>query len=80
MESAFKKGDHVRIVNYGHRIAIHHKGGGMEMVDISPDIVGQEGEIDEIRTIQGTRIYSINGPSKHAWYHENQMQKIDGKD
>jgi hypothetical protein len=80
MKNNFNKGDRVRIINYGHRIALHKKGGGLEMTDISPELVGQEGIIDEVNDMQGIPIYSILGPNKHAWYHENQMEKIDGKD
>lgn len=71
-------GDLVRIVKYGHLICINYSSSvppGSE--DIFPGLVGQEGIVDGIHTVQGITHYSIAGiEGKHSPYYESQMELI----
>lgn len=46
-------------------------------VDMSPDIVGQEGLICKAEVVQNSPHYAIEGiKGKHAWYHEDQLELV----
>lgn len=73
----FKKGDEVMIVNYGHRIwSYEPMAEGYKVYDINPGLIGQKGIIDNAHLTQGIPTYSINGPTKHAWYDEQQLELL----
>lgn len=88
-EEVFEVGDLVRIINYGH-IVYNHKLSGIDLtnskilkqdengtiVDIRPELVGETGIIDGITITQGQYSYSLIGPSKHAWYYEDQLELV----
>lgn len=44
--------------------------------DTSPLLVGQIGIITKIEEVQGKKQYSLRGPSKVAWYFEDQLKLI----
>lgn len=46
------------------------------MFDISPDLVGQEGIVAKAVLTQGIPGYALEGPSKHAWYNEDQLELV----
>lgn len=80
----FKIGDMVRVVNYGHPILMSPDmlaqtsfpviGG--RWVDIDKDVVGQTGVVVEAQVTQGRSQYAVEGPSKHAWYDDEQLELI----
>lgn len=83
-------GDKVKIVKYGHLILesknVDHpklsfplieEDENMRWLDMSPDLVGQEGLVSEVSITQGIPNYAIDGiKGKHAWYDEEQMEMI----
>lgn len=88
----FKSGDKVRVINYGHPLWVYgesHKSmniiyrdikNGFTIFDMSPELVGCIGIIDEVTNTQGKYQYSINGiPGKHAWYDEKQLEIVQHK-
>ena len=85
----YKSGDKVKIVKYGHLIwqnkklyspeisyPIFKENDTIMWLDLSPELVGQEGVVDEVVMTQGIPNYSINGLNKHAWYQEPQMELV----
>jgi hypothetical protein len=89
MEAKFKVGDEVVIVKYGHHfwsyepvpgcnfpVLYDNKEEGYKVYDMSPELVGQKGIIDQVTNTQGMWKYAINGPNKHAWYDEKQLEKV----
>ena len=55
--------------------------GDILWLDTMPEIVGKKGVIDNISNIQGDDKYSIKGiMGKTAWYNENQLELVDGKE
>lgn len=83
--SKYKVGDKVKIVNYGHLMWSHKKmsfpvvseDGGIVWMDMSAELVGQEGVVNKITITQGNPEYGIDGiKGKCAWYNENQLEKL----
>jgi hypothetical protein len=85
----YKVGDEVVIVGYGHRfwsydpvpgcnfpVLYDNKEEGYKVYDMSPELVGQKGTIDDAHLTQGIPTYSVNGPTKHAWYDEQQLELL----
>ena len=84
-------GDKVKIVNYGHPIWVNKKveelklsfplireDENVRILDMSPDLIGQEGIVSEVSMTQGIPNYAIEGiKGKHAWYQEGQMEMIN---
>lgn len=85
----FKVGDKVRVVKYGHPlweskkdpqpcsfpIIQESESGGCWIKDMSPELVGQIGVVDEVSLTQGRYQYGIDGiKGKHAWYNEDQLE------
>lgn len=82
-----KIGDRVRIINYGHAVftveqeyktdkfpLIKTYPDGTEARDMAPELVGQEGTITQVSK-DGDQ-YILLGPSKAAWYNEEQLELI----
>jgi hypothetical protein len=81
-------GTNVRIVNYGHIVRVSTffypeepkntiaEIDGWWYVDMSPELIGQEGTIDEARLIQGKETYSLKGPNCVAWYNRDQLEVL----
>jgi hypothetical protein len=88
MDSKFKVGDEVVIVKYGHRFWSYEDQSSYAKLlfkcdeekygvyDALPDLVGQKGTVDIVSNTQGRWQYAINGPNKHAWYDEQQLEKV----
>lgn len=86
----FNIGDKVRIVNYGHPLWVPQewidkgwaKGPAIgktdthTIIDTSPELVGQEGVVCNAHETQGRPTYAMQGPSKHAWYEEDQLELV----
>jgi len=88
----FKIGQKVRVIKYGHPIwhnkttqslkeglsfPVIKEDDEMIWYDINSELVGKTGVIDGESKTQGVFHYSIKGiPGKHAWYDENQLEKI----
>lgn len=84
----FNKGDKVKIIKYGSIIWINKKSPKPNNaviiyenedfwhIDIMPEIVGQIGIVTDVVNRQNKVTYAINGPNKHAWYHEEQLELI----
>ena len=87
--SKFKIGDQVKIVNYGglgcisRRIYEEHKsayspivlkddGVNTIVIDTCRDVIGATGVISKVE--DGN--YAIEGPSKHAWYDDGQLELV----
>ena len=69
-------GDKVKIVKYGHPYWVN-KDGDIIVKDMSPELIGQKGLVDEVTITQGIPMYAIDGiKGKHAWYNEDQMELI----
>ena len=50
----------------------------VEYWDVSPELVGRTGTIDNISITQNVPSYSVSGiPEKHAWYVESQLELVD---
>lgn len=88
-EAAYKVGDKVRVVNYGHAIWEHKSIGessfplikeleSLRLVDLQADLIGQQGVIDRVLVVtQGRPKYSVDGISgKTAWYNEDQLEAV----
>lgn len=85
-------GDKVKIVNYGHAIWISkdstdykifkdkiiYDGGDICTMDIHPELVGQQGVIqNKYKQYDGSFLYALEGiRGKSAWYEEQQLEKI----
>lgn len=93
MKAKFKQGDQVRIVKYGHpmwiagdefKIPNHYillqDKDGLKTYDSNPHLVGQIGFVDTVTLTQGKFQYSLNGPNKHAWYDEQQLELVQSVD
>lgn len=88
MDSKFKVGDEVVIVKFGHRFWSYEDQSSYAKLlfkcdeekygvyDALPELVGQKGIIDGVNLCQGRYSYSLTGPNKHAWYDEQQLEKI----
>ena len=88
MDSKFKVGDEVTIIKYGSRywsydpidvsfkVLFHNKEEGYKVYDMSPDLVGKKGIIDQVIDQQGKWKYALNGTNKYAWYDEKQLEKV----
>jgi len=90
MDFKFKRGDKVRVVNYGHRfwsynpvpesnfpVLFDNKEEGYKVYDMSPELIGQEGIIVKNINSQGMKQYSLEGiKGKSAWYDEQQLEKV----
>jgi len=87
METKFKVGDQVKIINYGHPIWAHNSetmpisfpviwvGDDTKVYDMSPELIGQTGVIDKVNITQGKDGYSINGINgKLDWYNNDQLE------
>ena len=85
MESKFKAGDKVKVINYGHLYYSSTEG----IKDASPYIVGQKGIVRgsyfdlfptfcvNDTTDRNKHIYDVDGiPRKCAWYNEDQLELI----
>lgn len=49
--------------------------GDMWCIDMSPELVGQEGIICEVSNTQGRLQYAVDGiKGKHAWYNRGQLE------
>jgi len=87
----FAIGDKVRIVNYGHLIwqnknfnnepmmafPLYTEDENCWWLDMSPDLVGQIGIIQQATVTQGHSQYAIDGiKGKHAWYDDEQLEMI----
>lgn len=81
-------GNKVKIINYGHLIYITAEEykidsfpliktypSGIEVRDMSPELVGQEGVVSEVSN-DGDQ-YMLSGPKKAGWYNEEQLELID---
>lgn len=75
----FKIGDMVKVVNYGHRLLM---GPDMQLQgypykwDMRPEVVGQTGIVTTAEETQGRSQYVVEGPSKHAWYDDDQLELV----
>jgi len=88
MTPKYNVGDKVKIVNYGHavwenkehdkypsRLPLIKEDKHLRWVDMSHEVIGQSGIVVEVKDVQGTPNYAIDGiKGKHAWYTEDQMQ------
>ena len=87
-EAAYKVGDKVRVINYGHVVRgsetdvessfpLVGRSGAVTLVDYRPDLIGQQGVIKEVSMGQGGPCYAIDGISgKSAWYYESQLEAV----
>ena len=82
-----KIGDKVKVVDFGHLMwsrkpmsfKVYAKDPDSNVVwyDCSPEIVGKEGVIKDVKTTQGQTNYALSGiTEKSAWYSENQLELI----
>jgi hypothetical protein len=89
MESKFKIGDKVKVVNYGHLMWVNKKIGGkfnLPIVketetyvcyDTNKGIVGNSGIVKDVKETQGFFNYSLSGiKGKSAWYTEDQIEIV----
>lgn len=85
----YKVGDKVEIVNYGHLIfesknvkermsfPLIKETEKLRWLDMSADLVGQEGIVEEVSTSGENPSYVIRGvKGKSAWYDEGQMKLV----
>ena len=84
-------GDKVKIVNYGHPIWENKKmrqpklsfpliseNEDIRWLDMSPDLIEQEGIVEKVSMTQGMPHYAIDGiKGKHSWYDEGQMEMVN---
>lgn len=75
-----KIGDQVEIVKYGSLIwsglELTLKKIGDGVYDMQPELVGQRGIITGAHLTQGKPTYALAGPSKVAWYDDEQLKLI----
>ena len=69
---AFIVGEQVEIINYGSMIW-DGTGDVSKWIDISPELLGEIGIVYEVVITQGRCKYALKGPSKSAWYFEDQL-------
>ena len=70
----FNIGDKVRIVDYGHLVWTRANDGEVKWIDISPEIVGNTGVINERSNTGG---YSLDVDDfKSAWYSHEQLELV----
>lgn len=51
--------------------------GDMWWIDMSPELVGQEGVVSQVTISQGRLQYAVDGISgKHAWYDDKQLELV----
>lgn len=73
---AFRKGEKVMVVRYGH---LYWKmiDGAVYSIDMDPGIIGKTGIVTRMETVNGRNIYSVDGiPEKKEWYDERQLQQV----
>lgn len=79
-EGELKRGDKVRVINYGHHIWEWQEINServLKTIDICPETVGRKGIIDKIITTQSITNYGLTQiKGKLAWYHRDQLEKI----
>lgn len=90
-EPRYKIGDRVKIIKFGHPFWVTkeelkvfptsrpplYEDETRSWFDMSPEIVGKKGVVSKVTVTQGVPKYTIEGiKGKHAWYTENQMEKI----
>ena len=92
MKPKFNIGDRVRIKNYGHKIYNHKSSwrprkcivlsekNGIQEVDISPELVGQEGIVYHVSEIKYKFIYALDGPGKSSGWNEDQLELVNSDD
>lgn len=75
-----------KVVNYGHRIwrptKDTKKTNMVQVLDISPEVVGLTGTIREAQVVQGISSYALDlnqsGPGlKCSWYYGNQLELLE---
>lgn len=78
MVSKFKVGDSVRIIKYGHLFWSYDNPESVipTWYDMSPELIGQIGIVVKATRTQGICHYALKGPSKYAWYNEEQLEKV----
>lgn len=90
-KAIYSIGDKVRIVKYGFILwesknsdqprltfPLIHETESLRYLDMSPELVGQEGIVSKVTITQGVPKYAISGISgKSAWYDEQQMELIN---
>lgn len=86
----FKVGDKVEIINYGTLFGVHvdllyrfrsitlyETQGDIVYIDMDTGLIGQQGVVMQSEdTPEGVKRYAIAGPSKYAWFFEDQMRLI----
>lgn len=87
-EATYKVGDKVRVVNYGHAMWVHKSFGesslplikeyeSVRVVDLQPDLIGQQGVVGQVVIIQERPSYVVEGISgKSSWYYEDQLEAV----
>jgi len=72
----FNLGDKVKVVNYGHQVFTTSNGVRSEY-DALPGIVGKEGMVTKVSTVQNKPSYSVSGiPEKGSWFNEDQLELV----
>tara|TARA_R110000796_G_scaffold59371_1_gene136821 strand:+ start:24918 stop:25145 length:228 start_codon:yes stop_codon:yes gene_type:complete len=69
----FKVGDKVEVIKYGHAIW----SAADDVIDIDPQLVGQQGVVVEAEICQNLKHYALDGLSKYAWYDEQQLKLVE---
>ena len=84
-KSKFEVGDKVKVVKYGALIQskelstypIYYQDKDIIWYDITSKIVGREGIVDKVSCNEEHCQYGVAGiKEKHAWYSEDQLEKI----
>lgn len=83
----YKIGDNVTIINYGHLVWQNKKmyqsdssfrtireNEDIRWIDMSPELVGKSGVINDVNNSQGNYKYSVKDVG--AWFNEEQLQFI----
>lgn len=75
-----KVGDQVEIVKYGallwSRMELSCKKISDGLYDTQPELVGQGGIVIDAHLTHGNPTYALSGPSKVAWYNDDQLKLI----
>ena len=90
MSTKFKIGDKVEIINYGSIIwesinspnptsfPVLHKNDTTITKDMSPELLGRQGFIEDAKVTQGHDKYAIKGiPGKYAWFDNQQLKLVE---